>query len=202
MHKRVEWKHRLRPKALRKQIVWDLAFPMSRGNVADELYNRYPECHRRRDNPTCVHQDRLEIAKIIETLDWNHPKFDHPLYDDIVRKACTRAIQLAFVRLVSSLSQHTEVTRTILEDLSLPLEESKYVLIKARAHLESVKALEKLIDAVFKFHRAVAFMDDRVAQDAHQPAAGNVKPQTNKLKKNVIDEKLIRMSDYVPAKQA
>ena len=201
MHKRVEWKHRLRPKALRKQIVWDLAFPMSRGNVVDELYDRYPECHRRRDNPICVQQDRLEIAKIIETLDWNHPKFDHQMYDDIVRKACTRAIEQVFIRLVSSLSQHAELNRKILDDLSLPLEMSNSVLFEARAHLASVKALEKLLDPVLIFRRAIASMDDTVMPDAHQPVAGNVKPQADTLKNNVFDEKLTRMSDYVPAKQ-
>ena len=201
MYKRVEWKHRLRPKALRKQIVWDLAFPISRGNVVDELYDRYPECHRRRDNPTCVQQDRLEIAKIIETLDWNHPKFDHLRYDDTVRRACTRVIEQVFIRLVFSLSQHAELNHTILKDLSLSLETSKNVLFAARAHLTSMKAFEKLLDTVLIFQRAIAAMRDTVAPDAHQPATGNVKPQTNKLKKNVIDEKLIRMSDYVPAKQ-
>ena len=148
MHKRVEWKHKLRPKALRKQIVWDLAFPISRGNVVDELYDHYPECHRRRDNPTCVQQDHLEITNIIQTLDSNHPKFDQETYDDIVRKACTREIEQVFVRLVSSLSQHAKLNRKLLDDLRRPLEMSKYVLIEASANLTAVKTLEKMIDTV------------------------------------------------------
>ena len=175
--------------------------PISRGSVVDELYNRYPECHRRRDDPTCVHQDRLEITNIIQTLDLQHPKFDYRKYGEIVKKANARLIHQVFYRLVFSLVKHAELNHKILDNLSLPLEMSKYVLIEARAHLASVKALEKLIDTVLIFHRAIASMDDTVMPDVHQSAICNVKRQSDQQKNTVFDEKLIRMPDYVTMKQ-
>jgi len=134
-------------------------------------------------------------------LDSNHPKFNHEIYGDIVRKACTRVIEQVFVRLVFSLSQHAALNHKILEDLRMPLEMSKYVLIEARAQLESVKALEKLIDTVLIFHRAIASMDDTVMPDVHQSAVCNVKRQSDQQKNTVFDEKLIQMPDYVIMKQ-
>ena len=199
MLKRIEWKHKLRPKALRQEIVWNLALPASRGNVVDEIYDRFPECHRRRDDPTCVYQDRSEIANIIQPLDLHHPKFDFRKYDAIVKKANARLIHQVFHALVFSLVKHIDLHDKILDDSRLSLEMSKYVLLKARAHLESVKALGKLIDALLKCHRALASMDDYVAHDTDQSNNHNVKPQSQKQKKNLLDDKLIRLSDYVRA---
>ena len=199
MLKRVEWKHKLRPKALRQNIVWNLASPTSRGSVVDEIYDRYPECHRRRDEPNCVQQDRLEIKNIIEPLDPQHPKFDDRKYGTIVKKANARLIDQVFYRLVCSLVRHSELNHKILDDLSLPLEMSKCVLLEARTNLASVKAIDKLIDTVLKIHRAITLMDDSVALDAHRFANRNVKPHANKQNKNVFGKKLIRLSDYVRA---
>ncbi len=204
MHKRIEWKNKLRPIGLRQDIVWNLALPASRDNVVDELYDRYPDCHRRRDDPICVHQDRVEIANIIQMLDWMRPEFDEQKYGAIVRTAYNRLIPQVICMLAFSLSKGVQQHRESLEDSNWPRVTFKHPVDEGKALLDSVNVFGRLMKnflALKAAHtKAITMPDKKVDPHVFKTAHRVVKLLANDRLNPPFDDNLIRMFEHAAAK--